>query len=477
MASNKSTKNRAGITAGSSRPVKVLFLSHSHELGGAELALFDMLEYLEAIGYKMEPFFILPGPGEFAGKLDAKNWPYRIISYGPWLWGGIPHHPEDILRERMRNMQTVKHIQAIISKQDIQLVFTNTMLCPWAALAAGLEGIPHVWYVHEFGDDDHGLKFEIGRKKTLSDIGQLSDLVIANSRAVSARLASYIPKSKLTTAYIPYHTEEVEALAGQSGNKFFADEASLKLVFTGRIIGSKGQLEAVEALAELVQQGMNIELCLVGKVQDEDYFSEIKKVIKQFGLSKKVHFAGHVTNPYPIISAADVGLVASRSEAYGRVTFEYLLLSKPVVGSASGGTLEMVENGRTGFLYQPGDHNEMAKQIARYAVNRELVIQHGRAARKKAMAMLAGTHSPSRLKTKLEEITGKETSPKVPSFIGELFDLPSVIKAYYGTTSGRRKNSLPIRALKKVYHKSPKPVRRLTKPVIKKTRKLKGRHG
>jgi glycosyltransferase involved in cell wall biosynthesis len=55
--------------------------------------------------------------------------------------------------------------------------------------------------------------------------------------------------------------------------------------------------------------------------------------------------------------------MCSRSEAFGRVTVEYLRRGRPVIGTRSGGTPELVDDGRTGLLYSPGDTRALANRI------------------------------------------------------------------------------------------------------------------
>jgi hypothetical protein len=63
------------------------------------------------------------------------------------------------------------------------------------------------------------------------------------------------------------------------------------------------------------------------------------------------------------MNAADAVLVCSRMEAFGRVTVEAMLLNKPVIGTNTGGTMELIEEGRTGLTYEPGNAHQLANQI------------------------------------------------------------------------------------------------------------------
>ena len=77
---------------------------------------------------------------------------------------------------------------------------------------------------------------------------------------------------------------------------------------------------------------------------------------------------------------ADVTLVCSRWEAFGRVIVEAMLAGKPVIATAnSGGTAELIEEGKTGLLYERGNHIELADKIQYLYKNPEVRSKLGQA--------------------------------------------------------------------------------------------------
>jgi glycosyltransferase involved in cell wall biosynthesis len=55
--------------------------------------------------------------------------------------------------------------------------------------------------------------------------------------------------------------------------------------------------------------------------------------------------------------------MCSRCEAFGRVTVEAMKLGLPVIAANTGGSLELVQHGINGFLYEWGNPLDLAKQI------------------------------------------------------------------------------------------------------------------
>ena len=69
--------------------------------------------------------------------------------------------------------------------------------------------------------------------------------------------------------------------------------------------------------------------------------------------------------PVKVWQEADVALMCSRAEAFGRVTVEAMKASLPVCGTDSGGTPEIVIDGVNGLLFEPGSSASLASALVR----------------------------------------------------------------------------------------------------------------
>lgn len=65
--------------------------------------------------------------------------------------------------------------------------------------------------------------------------------------------------------------------------------------------------------------------------------------------------------------------MASRAEAFGRVTVEYMLKGIPVIGARSGATTELISDKETGILYELGNPIDLAEKILFLHHNPELI--------------------------------------------------------------------------------------------------------
>jgi len=184
----------------------------------------------------------------------------------------------------------------------------------------------------------------------------------------------------------------------------FLNKDSLKLVMTGTLAPTKGQQEAIKAVGLLNDEGLDTEICLIGGSASPEFKAELDSIIKDHNIAGKVHFVGHQENPFAYIALADVGVMASRREAFGRVTFEYLAAGKPVVGANSGATPEIVQDGRSGYLYEQGDSKDLAGALSNYAKNKSLIKKHGENGKKATDQMMTGSFGADALFEKVHKI-------------------------------------------------------------------------
>jgi len=149
----------------------------------------------------------------------------------------------------------------------------------------------------------------------------------------------------------------------------------------GNIRGWKGQETIVRATALLKRRFPEIRCVLVGvqTVHDMPYLDLLKSICSESGIENNVVFAGFQQNAIDYMRLMDV--VAHTSvlpEPFGIVTLEAMLLSKPLVSTTIGGPAEVVVNGVTGFLVQPGKPDLLAAAIEQLLLDPALAAEMGR---------------------------------------------------------------------------------------------------
>jgi len=92
---------------------------------------------------------------------------------------------------------------------------------------------------------------------------------------------------------------------------------------------------------------------------------------------ENVHFIGRQTEPLPMLADADVFAMTSHNEAFGRANIEAMACGLPVIGSNTGGLLDIVEPGETGQLFESSSPDAFADAVRSYLSDRGAVARHG----------------------------------------------------------------------------------------------------
>lgn len=456
--------------------MKVLCLSHSsasENLGGAELSLLHLIDEWSFSRPGTEFTVVARGPeGLLQPELVTRGVSSHLMDFDAWVLPLVRTDPTDIVETARRNSQTVSELVTLMRELQPDVVVTNTIISPWAALAASFLGIPHVWFVHEYGDLDHGLQFEIPRKRTFDDIGLLSDLVVANSRAVHDHIRQWIPTDKLMIGYPAIDLQRVQQLAQkqpESSLRFTSDSSpeALNTVMVGRLAPSKGQWRLLRAIAALRDQGITVTATLIGGDQGADA-EEVKSLIDELGLHDRVQLVGETENPFWYIAQSDVGVTASNNEAFGRVTVEYLALGKPVIASGAGASAELVHDGVSGWLFDPDDLDDLVETLRAAHNNRDELQQRGQDAWR-SVAEIAAAYPLAAIIERIEAVASQDASPMghLPAMLGLWLDLPLAVEnmggqlharntAAQSSVTWRLGNTVlrPVRTLRKVVRRA-----------------------
>ncbi|MFM7346379.1 MAG: glycosyltransferase family 4 protein [Tagaea sp.] len=332
--------------------MKLVFLSHQGDTGGATSAMVEGTEALIERGHTAEVW--MPAPGSLIPKLDALGVAHRIVSLPQWA----STKGRKAWRLRWRTWRATAPLAQALRAAKPDLVVTNTMVLGVGALASEAAGIPHAWWIHEFGREDHGLEFVHGDAGAAAIMTRTTRVAIVNSDAVAEKYAGFLPRERIVRVY--YRIDP----APPADVPDFQHAGEFHLALPGSLNPQKGQDIAIEALILLAREGRSPHLHFFGEGA-EGYAARLRGRAAESGIGSRIHFHGHVSSLGARMAKASAVLVPSRCEAFGRVTVEALHASVPVIASDSGGTRELIADGETGLLFSSGDAPALARQIAR----------------------------------------------------------------------------------------------------------------
>ncbi len=154
------------------------------------------------------------------------------------------------------------------------------------------------------------------------------------------------------------------------------------IMLPGRLTSWKGQDVLIEALNQLKDLDF-LALC-VGDIEENWSFTrKLRDRISGCGLDDKVKLVGHCDDMPAALLIADLVVSASSSqpEAFGKVAIEAMAMSRPIVATRHGGSLETVKDQETGWLVEPGDAGDMARMLRAALTEKERLPMIGRAGR------------------------------------------------------------------------------------------------
>jgi glycosyltransferase involved in cell wall biosynthesis len=173
------------------------------------------------------------------------------------------------------------------------------------------------------------------------------------------------------------HSKIVRIPSALSTNQFknapdkFSAREQLKLPrektligLAGRFDPQKGQLMLLKAFQELNNE--QVELVFIGQAtmnEGNEYVREIQEFIQNNQLENRVHLLSFRNDTEVFYSAIDTFVMASKCETVGMVTLESMATGTIVIGSNAGGTREILQEGKLGYLFIPENQDSLLESL------------------------------------------------------------------------------------------------------------------
>jgi glycosyltransferase involved in cell wall biosynthesis len=199
-----------------------------------------------------------------------------------------------------------------------------------------------------------------------------ADKLVGVSRFVmDSAIAAGYPEEKVTcvlNAIEPFRFDP--ATDGSGIRREFGIGSDVPVLSTiSRLFPWKGQTELLRALAKVKVKHPNFKLLIVG--EDEvratpgarSYSADLEALAAELGLSDHVVFTGFRSDVAELLAASDIYAMPSFEEPFGVVFLEAMAMQKPVIALDNGGTVEVVEHGKSGLLSPPYDIDRLAENI------------------------------------------------------------------------------------------------------------------
>jgi glycosyltransferase involved in cell wall biosynthesis len=178
-------------------------------------------------------------------------------------------------------------------------------------------------------------------------------------------------------------------------------EGDLVVALPAVLRPEKNPVQLVEAVALARRRGVPARALFIG---DGPMRPAVEARAQELGVAAETVITGLQQDVRPLLAAADVAALCSHSEAFSLAALEALALGRPVLHAAVGGAAEMIEPGRNGYLFAPGDTPALVEhltQLADPALRRRMAT----AARATVELRFTERAMVERYETGLEELT------------------------------------------------------------------------
>ncbi len=289
--------------------------------------------------------------------------------------------------------KTVSALRKIIRDEKVDMVHGNDLLDLYGPVAGRLEKKSTTQYVRWILTSPRWLKALITRV-----VYWINDRVMTVSDGVARSMFSangqVLPN--VVTCHDWIDMEKVgHAETGGDIRKEFGIPKQVPLVgCVGRLEHWKGQEVFIRAAAKIHEQMPMAQFLVVGGGVTgrgrEAYGRRLVELAEQLGVRDKIIFTGHRSDISAIMESLDVFVHASITpDPLPGVVMEAMYCKTPVVGADAGGVPEEVANGRTGLLYPPGNHEQMARKIQMLLAHPRWAAAMGAAGRERVTRIFA----------------------------------------------------------------------------------------
>jgi len=240
----------------------------------------------------------------------------------------------------------------------------------WGRVAAKLSRLPTAWWIHSMRDN-------VGRLNR--SLARWTDAVVA----LSPRHRAFVTKHfGVSSDKIEVVQNGVDWAEYQRADLREGTRRELGLGPEMQAIGTVGGLRPVKgyevlirAAAKLLPQQPHVRLIMVGDGEQRQYLADLAR---SEGIAEHVLFLGARQDVPRLLSAFDVFVLSSHSEAFPVSALQVMAAGLPVVATDVGCLSEIVEPEATGLLAPPGQPEALSHALGRLVQDREMSREMGR---------------------------------------------------------------------------------------------------
>lgn len=328
--------------------------------GGTELQLVEQINRLAAKGIQQELFCLYKSPEH--EKMGVKC-PVHVLGISkllsPNCFGKLPFLRRYLKRNSFNIVQTY--------------FFDSTVV---GVVAGKLAQGPKIFSCRR----DLGFWYTPRLLLCLKFINKMTDRILVNSNAVKESVVKKELANPEKISVIPngidIHAFEYSAEERRKNRAKLGIDSGQ--ICVGMITNMSRKVKRVDlfvdAAAYVLNQSKDFHFLVLG---DGRYLKELIARARSLGIEKNVSFLGRDVSKHKVLPAMDIGVLTSDSEGFSNAVMEYMAVGLPVIATAVGGNLDLVEDGGTGLLTIPDNPRELGERTLLLGKDRLKRMQFG----------------------------------------------------------------------------------------------------
>jgi len=366
---------------------RILYLNHTGRVSGAEYMLLQVLSVVDRTQY--EPIVMCPTDGELGELVRAAG--IQAIQM-PAVKARFTTNPFLFVRYLFSVIATALVTRRLIRQISPRGIHANTVRAAIVAtLATTGSDIPVIWHVHDNLPERNLISSGV---RLLAFLSRRSHIIGVSRYTTGTFCGRYRFGPRAETLY---NCIDVERFPRRQGpDPWFKRELGLPddafLCATIGMITPRKRLDCLISAIQLIHQknpGFPIYLVDVGEAvfdHDRAYRDGVIQRVRSLGLADRIRFVGFRRDIPAVMRSADLVILNSIDEPYGLVVCEAMASGTPVLSACAGGPLEILDNGRYGWLLPAHDPASMADTILDLARNPLKLHRHVDAARERVVS-------------------------------------------------------------------------------------------
>jgi glycosyltransferase involved in cell wall biosynthesis len=346
-------------------PIPILYIiDHFHVFSGTERHLFELVRRIDKAAFK--PFVVAFQGSEFLRRRMADiGVPLRILDISR-IYGARP-------------LKLLFELRSFIRRENIGIVQTfHTKADLYGIALARLSGVPVIISSRRDLAFDRTSKEFYGYKllnryvdRILCVSEKVREFVMREENIEAQRCA--VIHNGIETANFARHIDPQR------------ERLELGIGPHVRVVGMlanfnpiKGHQFFLEACPRILRSAPDTVFVLAGLGPTE---TAMRRKAGELGVEARVRFVGHNEDISKILSVMDILVAPSLSEGFSNTILEAMYMEKAVIATRVGGNPEVVIEGETGILIEPGRSHEIADAVIRLLCDQSQILRLGNNAR------------------------------------------------------------------------------------------------